>query len=495
MDTMSYATNERRVAGGTHGRQQAPRWFNIRLLLASASCIVVAALLASSVDRPRLRPIAVLVLLIVAAAWWVAVKGLMHTSKSSRRSAGAPAQPPGKKPTPEPDSNPGPDPTTGTTPSPGPKPPLNGAGPIAGPHGSGMVQPHPNPWPPRGTAGAGQPGPYPNTYQTSHPGQSRQHGRIPHQPPQPQLDSKSNRNAYPRLGPGNLRPLVFVRPSAFGAADWRLPPLVAQSGIAADQACFGDLALRAASVIGRGHRHVEKRNKALPRQDAYQLGTAQYGDRGYLLAAVADGTSSAAHADLGASIAAVGAVEFLSQLLRTGAVPDEQSHAQLFRSLADTIADFAAQDQNYPDAYTTTLLTAVVPDAPTNPDGSREVWLSWIGDSPAWLLDQHGWRQVSGHSKDGLDRNTLVGSLPGRPQKFQHSMIELPAGCVLALMSDGLGDALTDFSSGQAELARRWLAPPSLLEFLRDLDFDGPGQDDDRTAVIVWCDPGRQTAS
>lgn len=461
VDVMSYESTRQKAAAHAYDQQQPPHRYNGRRLLAAALCLVAAAFLSASYYQPHLRVAAVVVVILAGGIvfhLWPRGKGLPLGPVSRRQSPRASAQ----------------------------RPRNSGRGSAVWPPAAARAQQNQGSlMPPQGTAAGGNPGQRQDPYQDAYPNAQQQ--ALPGSNP----NSNPNPATQPPLGPGPLRPLVFIRPSAFGAADWRLPRLLAQPGAAADQAQVGDLAIRAASVIGRGHRHPER---AKPRQDAYQLGTVRCADRGFVLAAVADGTSSADHADLGASIAAVGAVGFLTHRLSAGASRDEQLLAEMFKWLADTICRIAVQDQKPPAAYTTTLLVAMVPDAPTHSDGSREVLLGWVGDSPAWVFTRDGWLQATGQAKQGMDQNKLEACLPGLAQRFQYKAIQLPAGTALALMSDGLGDALANVSSSQKELAQRWATPPSLPEFLRDLDLDAPGQDDDRTAVILWCPPGRQAA-
>ncbi len=290
-------------------------------------------------------------------------------------------------------------------------------------------------------------------------------------------------------GEESLRPLVFVKQTTMGSMPWQLPRHSAQPGVAADQAQAGDLVIRAASIVGAGHRHNPER--AGPRQDSYQL--ALDGRRRFLLAAVADGVSSATSSEIGAHMATVGAIDALGRMLHEQVKPNAHAAQQLFQQVAYAITGEAEQRRQRPTEYATTLLVAAIPLA-ADPDGGRKVWLSWLADSTAWLFDAGGWRQQTGTAKSGLDRNTLEACLPGSPDQVQSALIDFPAGQVLALMTDGLGDVLTDVGGAREELARRWAAPPSLPAFLRDMCFDAPGQDDDRTAVLVWSPPARDVA-
>ncbi len=283
----------------------------------------------------------------------------------------------------------------------------------------------------------------------------------------------------------NLRPLAFVQQTAIGSLPWQLPRIPAQSGVAADQAMAGPLAVRAASIVGAGHRYDGDR--AGPRQDSYQLGLD--GRRTHLLVAVADGVSGASYSETGARLATFGAVQAMRRLMHDPGTFDQHTAGQVFQQVAYGIRSTAEQERHRPGDYATTLIVAAIPLAPSNPAGDRRVWLGWLADSTAWLFDPGGWRQLTGAQKEGYDRNTLDACLPERPEQVRSALVDFPAGRALALMTDGLGDTLTDVDGAKEELAKRWAAPPSLPAFLRDLCFDAPGQDDDRTAVVVWSPP------
>jgi hypothetical protein len=306
---------------------------------------------------------------------------------------------------------------------------------------------------------------------------------TPHTPPDP-TRAQAPREREPVSADHQLQPLAFVHPTELGTADWRLPPEPSRSGVHADQATVGELVVRAAAVVGASHRHDEAR--ATPCQDSYQLGTTR--DRGHLLIAVADGVSASRYADRGSAIAAERAVRVLRERVGDGQSMGVNVFMTAFQEAAKAIGEEARQARCRPADYCTTLVTAVVPSA-LDASGMRRVRLAWLGDSSAWVLGANGWNRVAGTEKGGYDGNAIGSCLPRRPEELQQAIVDLCPGEVLALMSDGLGDALTDVTSVPEELARRWAGPPALPRFLRDLFFDAPGQYDDRTAVLVWTPP------
>jgi len=277
-----------------------------------------------------------------------------------------------------------------------------------------------------------------------------------------------------------LRPVAFVDVTENGKLPWRIPQYSEYSGVAADQARVGDLEVRAASVIGPAHRVPE--HKASPRQDAYRIAPAARGK--YLVVAVADGVSSARHSDVGANQAAQCTVQRLKDVLDRCPDLAQLRADQVFPEVAEHLHKLAHQWECSPADFATTLMVAVVPTLSRDPRG-REVWLGWLADSSAWQFGQ-AWRPVAGQTKADFDSNAISTFMPMHPKRAVQTLRWLPHGESLALMTDGLSDLLNDVDGAAVELHRRWVAPPSLPELVRDMCFDAPGQDDDRTVVMVW---------
>jgi hypothetical protein len=135
------------------------------------------------------------------------------------------------------------------------------------------------------------------------------------------------------------------------------------------------------------------------------------------------------------------------------------------------------------------LIVAVIPTAPRT-DGGRTIWTSWIGDVSMWIHHQGDLRRVTGAEKAGLDRNTLSAVLPFNPDQVEQDFLELQPSDRVAIVTDGLSDSLTGISGVTEFFARQWATPaPHPAAFLHSLCYDGPGQTDDRTAVVIWCGP------
>jgi hypothetical protein len=296
------------------------------------------------------------------------------------------------------------------------------------------------------------------------------------QPPRPQpfLRERPTDLSVPRFGDG-------ARAQGY---PWLLPERTVQNGIAADEATVGAFTLRAASVIGPGHRCGQP---AEPRQDSYRIGRSR--DSRYAIVAVADGLSSAAWSDAGATTASSQAVTLLREQIETvgfGGLDVKE----LYGRIAESIAAHAAGRGVDTSHMATVLITAVLAEPDTN--GVARAWVAWLGDSSAWTLDPHVplWRFAAGEAKDrtaAVVSNEVAGRLPDTPQLARDHYVTLAPGAALALVTDGIGDAWADPAGNVNEyFANAWRSPVPATRFTADVGFDAPQCLDDRTAVVTW---------
>jgi serine/threonine protein phosphatase PrpC len=281
-----------------------------------------------------------------------------------------------------------------------------------------------------------------------------------------------------------LIPPRFGKGSKAQALPWLLSAHTVYSGIAADEGQLGDLVVRAASVVGPGHRCEEP---LVPRQDAYRLGRDE--NRRYLIVAVADGVSSSRFAELGATVAVSAAINLLRD--RLGESPDLAALAapQVFSGVAVQMADTAAARNLRNSDVCAALVTAVIPVGPTDGEGEREMWVAWVGDASVWTLQDDAWTFVAGDGKrasGGVESNALAHALPDSPLNVISRSIRLEPGAVVALVTDGVGDALATIGEANRYFARNWARPPSSTSFVNDVSYDAERFIDDRTAVAIW---------
>ncbi|BEL06495.1 hypothetical protein Q0Z83_046860 [Actinoplanes sichuanensis] len=278
-------------------------------------------------------------------------------------------------------------------------------------------------------------------------------------------------------------PLFGRRPSRAHALPWLLPKPVAQSGVAADEARLGDLTVRAASLLGPGHRCEEP---AVARQDAYSLGRDTSGR--YLIAAVADGLSSSPRSDLGAAVAAETTVDLIGRALARKADPAVLDSERILHGVAARMTEEATRRGLTAHDMCAVLIAGVF-DTHSGADG-RDCWFMWIGDVSGWQLQGQRWEAFAGDVKsdDGdISSNAVNACLPLHPGRAEHRRHRFPVGAVISLVSDGIGDAWTMMSEANAYFGRQWAEPPALGAYLNDVGYDARGFQDDRTAVTVWA--------
>jgi hypothetical protein len=284
----------------------------------------------------------------------------------------------------------------------------------------------------------------------------------------------------------------FGRGSRTQQLPWRLPAQPSPvPGIVADEAELGALTVRAASLVGPGHRCADP---AEMRQDAYRLGRDATGE--YLVVAVADGLSSSGRSDLGATVAVSSAVTGALELLRSGFQPDPQWAPKLFSAVAQRIRDEAAtRGLSDRDVCTVLIVTILPTRLPENEP--RFGWVGWLGDVSLWLLAEGGWRQAAGNRKQdegGYASNALDAVLPHDPGAAQSRQFQFGRGDVLTLVTDGVGDGLAGLPPLNDLLARRWATPPAITDFISHVGFDAEQFTDDRSAVTVWAGTARSQA-
>jgi serine/threonine protein phosphatase PrpC len=264
---------------------------------------------------------------------------------------------------------------------------------------------------------------------------------------------------------------------------------------ALDFLSVGPIELRACSSRGWSHRY-----KGTPRQDSYSILVSD----DILVIAVADGVSEGDYSQVAADTAARATVKLAADhIAKSGAV----DWLQLARRVALRIVEEAEYRQIVPtpgadvddndrvracrSKMSTTLIAAVVRRTPTHDGYEAEIGVV-AGDSAAYqlavgsdVLTPVGGGKVLG----GPISSTSVRPLPG-PVSPESTTVFLKPGEMLVLGTDGIGDPVGDGTNDFGrELAHRWQQPPTIDEFLLDVNVYRRSFDDDRTAVAIWLRP------
>jgi serine/threonine protein phosphatase PrpC len=239
----------------------------------------------------------------------------------------------------------------------------------------------------------------------------------------------------------------------------------------------------------RGHLH---RYNGAPRQDDF---AAHHLPDGRVIVLVADGVSGAPQSHLGASTATKQAAEWLHTQLGADLADTDwtaliKTTAWALTERAQALLDLTAPDPvRAEEQLATTLVCAVIEPSGT---GALRAYLVGVGDSSAWLLLTSGrFVELLGAkavSADGMSSSAVAG-LPRVPTDITPVVVEITAGEVLVIGTDGIGDPLGGGEGGVGNLLREVLTgpnTPSLIEFAHAVDFSRETFDDDRTLVAVW---------
>lgn len=257
----------------------------------------------------------------------------------------------------------------------------------------------------------------------------------------------------------------------------------------------GPLELRACSSRGWSHRY-----KGTPRQDSYSV---LVGDD-VLVVAVTDGVSEGDFSQVAADTAARATVKVAADhIAKTGAVDwsllarrvalrivEEAEYRQIVPNRGEA-ADINQRVKAVRAKMSTTLIAAVVRLTPTHLGYEAEIGVV-AGDSAAYHLTVGSdvLTPIGGGKELGDSiSSTSVRPLPGPADPVVATVYLQPAE-LLVLGTDGIGDPVGDGTNDFGrELAHRWRTPPTIDEFLLDINVYRRSFDDDRTAVGIWLRP------
>ena len=253
------------------------------------------------------------------------------------------------------------------------------------------------------------------------------------------------------------------------------------------------LTMRLASVRGYAHRY-----RGTPRQDAAVVACDP--SSGGVAVAVADGVSSAPHSHYGATAACWTATDAIARQLAAGQSPVDwiaviKSAAAAVMARGRTLLRNPRPD---PEAVEELLATTLTAGCITPTAQGLMASVVQVGDSGGWLLHGGRYRPVLAPKNDRHAEviSSAVAPLPRVPARVKPVTVQLPAGSVLLLGTDGFGDPLGDGSGMVGQLfAEQLSSPPPAGAFAHLLDFSRETFDDDRTLVAVWPQPPDEGAS
>lgn len=310
--------------------------------------------------------------------------------------------------------------------------------------------------------------------------------------------------------------VVIDHSSSLNAKPWyapkwkKLPERGPSRDLEVDLGSLGNLRVIAGSTRGTKHQYYGEEN-----QDSFFI--ARTGNSRYVVIAVSDGVGSAEYSAYGSRflsnfVAGTVAFELGDQVEATSedikrlvlkTISDASDRVQQWRP-GDLYAPAIEPTPENKNLVSATLCVVVVP-VEARGDGTRDIVLACVGDSPCYTLNKDVWTLQSVSTKEGalLEHGTYA--LPteiGKEPLVDSFVFSMMPSDVLVLMTDGIG---TSLASGDTPVGR-WLAPrlygPQLmtdlihtLDFVQTLTADRQGEDDDRTLAVVFDFEGLQQAS
>nr|WP_237535915.1 protein phosphatase 2C domain-containing protein [Streptomyces sp. SID3343] len=244
---------------------------------------------------------------------------------------------------------------------------------------------------------------------------------------------------------------------------------------------LGRLNVRAAGVRGELHQH-----QGLPRQNCFAVGPDP--SARWTIAIVCDGIDNAHASELAAQIAVRSAYRTVARMVARErhenwdwAGVQLEVENDLRTRLASTAERAHDLGRSEPATRLAILVTA------SDPMEDDRVDMAVLGDSTVLRLAQGGWRAPLGIRETSAE--TAPAALPDRAGDDQLRICRTtwrPTD-VLVMMTGGFAEALGQPTAGLApRLAEDWRNPPSLFDYLRDVDEGLRLREEDGCVVALW---------
>ncbi|MGC0423584.1 protein phosphatase 2C domain-containing protein [Embleya sp. AB8] len=263
------------------------------------------------------------------------------------------------------------------------------------------------------------------------------------------------------------------------------PPALADGGgMVVDGGRLGRLNVRAAGVRGELHQQ-----QGLPRQNCFAVGPDP--SARWTIAIVCDGVDNAHASELAAQIAVRSAYRTVARMVSRErhenwdwAGVQTEVEEDLRARLAATADRAHELGRSEPATRLAILVTAA------DPLEDDRVDMAVLGDSTVLRLAQGGWRAPLGIRDTSVE--TAPAAIPDQAGDEQLRICRTtwrPTD-VLVMMTGGFAEALGQPTAGLApRLAEDWRTPPSLFDYLRDVDEGLRLREDDGCVVALWPSP------
>lgn len=260
------------------------------------------------------------------------------------------------------------------------------------------------------------------------------------------------------------------------------PPALADGGgMVVDGGRLGRLNVRAAGVRGELHQQ-----QGLPRQNCFAVGPDP--SARWTIAIVCDGVDNAHASELAAQIAVRSAYRTVARMVARERHENWDwagVQAEVEEDLRARLAATADRAHELGRSEPATRLAILVTAA--DPLEDDRVDMAVLGDSTVLRLAQGGWRAPLGIRDTTAE--TAPAAIPDQAGDDQLRICRTtwrPTD-VLVMMTGGFAEALGQPTAGLApRLAEDWRTPPSLFDYLRDVDEGLRLREDDGCVVALW---------
>ena len=319
------------------------------------------------------------------------------------------------------------------------------------------------------------------------------------------------------LPPSPIEDLIVTEKTTFQSRPWWTPfkwTQLPEVGEAANdvRTAYGvgtGVAALACSLRGRRHRQY-----AGPNQDAFDIGLVKVDENcEFLVVVVCDGMGSAPFSSYGSTRVASLISELIRTLITSKNLRDIDAVEEQLRGLQSQILDKMTREalearpaglsvfstsippsESGPGDIQTTLTFAVIQNVRDDASevSEMEAVIGMIGDSPALNITTEGPRLLENdQDSSGVFSTATNGAVGASAWRLTRTTVGEKQPLLIA--TDGVANYLvhegTPTRLGKY-VAKQWISPLPVLEFIRDVSFDLASADDDRTAIMIWLNRG-----
>jgi hypothetical protein len=233
----------------------------------------------------------------------------------------------------------------------------------------------------------------------------------------------------------------------------------------------------------------------------------------FLVVVVCDGMGSAPFSSYGSTRVASLISELIRNLITNKNLRDIDAVEEQLRGLQSQILDKMTREalearpaglsvfstsippsDSGPGDIQTTLTFAVIQNVRDDASevSEMEAVIGMIGDSPALNITPEGPKLLENdQDSSGVFSTATNGAVGASAWRLTRTTVGEKQPLLIA--TDGVANYLVHEGTPTrlgTYVAKQWISPLPVLEFIRDVSFDLASADDDRTAIMIWLNRG-----